>query len=286
VVIGGVVIQYSYLETAGRSFDLAKHAETAAEEAAAPQAAVSVDEDRSASAPWSDQAEKPAPSRDMPRARTEEGMARRVTPETPPQAAAPAKPLRRAAAEVKDARRARSRLRRDEDVPAYAADKILGEGATDRPTEEPPALTDDIEYAQLDLLQEGQPSRDRAPSPSRRRREREDLGAAAPDEETAGESTREAEGDTAFKAGRAAPIVAAEKEREVRRTVGDRVFELEDGVWRQAGYAEEEAVILTRTAGELGELAEEFPDLREILEWQEGVVFEVGDKWYRLEPRP
>lgn len=79
-------------------------------------------------------------------------------------------------------------------------------------------------------------------------------------------------------------FAAKAREEAATRKLGDRVFQLQDGVWRQEGYAGETAASLRRDSQALQDLIRRHPEFSPLTTWEEAVVFHEDDTWYRLDP--
>ncbi len=71
---------------------------------------------------------------------------------------------------------------------------------------------------------------------------------------------------------------------DTKRILGERVFELRDGVWRQSGYKDEAVVMLDRASDVAKQLAEKEPALKDVLAFDKPVIFRAQERWYRVEP--
>ncbi len=83
-----------------------------------------------------------------------------------------------------------------------------------------------------------------------------------------------------------APPAAARSKAvsDTKKLIGTRVFDLQDGVWRQSEYGDETVVVLTRDSDVLENLVKTDADLKPILELDKPVIFRAGGHWYRLDP--
>ncbi|MFA6239640.1 MAG: hypothetical protein WC655_01850 [Candidatus Hydrogenedentales bacterium] len=71
---------------------------------------------------------------------------------------------------------------------------------------------------------------------------------------------------------------------DTKRILGERVFELRDGVWRQDGYKDEAVVMLDRASDVAKQLVEKEPALKDVLAFDKPVIFRAKERWYRVEP--
>jgi len=65
--------------------------------------------------------------------------------------------------------------------------------------------------------------------------------------------------------------------------VGERIFDLRDGVWRQRGYTDETTTDVTRGSTAVDRLLEEDKSLKDVLTLGDRVIFKLGTKWYRVQ---
>jgi hypothetical protein len=67
--------------------------------------------------------------------------------------------------------------------------------------------------------------------------------------------------------------------------IGQRVYDLVDGEWRERGYAGQTAVLLKRDSEALDELAASHEEVARLAELGTPVLFQIEGRWYRIEPR-
>jgi len=71
---------------------------------------------------------------------------------------------------------------------------------------------------------------------------------------------------------------------DTKRVLGERVFDLRDGIWRQAEYKDETIVLLDRTSDVAKQLIKKEPALKDVLDFDKPVIFGAQGHWYRVEP--
>ena len=70
------------------------------------------------------------------------------------------------------------------------------------------------------------------------------------------------------------------------KTIGERTFELREGVWCQHEYDGQETETLNRDSDELQQLIKDDKTLAEALDLGAGVIFQTDDTWYQVAPKP